>query len=189
MSSNTRFRKGQFFSYDAIMGAVIFIFAIGLLLLYWYGARASISPEHEDLQREAIRISDVLLSTGSPGWETYVANPVQWGQITQLGLVNTSLPNSNKLDQYKLQAMMAFTGTSAGYNASKEKLQTPYDYNVTLEYDGAVIQCGVPASSPCAFGTVVPDSAPGGNSVEVTRLVVISSSPGKIATMKIRIWS
>ncbi len=64
LTSSTR---GQFFSYDAIIGSTIFIVALSLLLAYWQGSMAV----KEDLPENAISFSQSLLSpaqlTETPG--------------------------------------------------------------------------------------------------------------------------
>lgn len=54
--------KGQYFSFDAIVGASIFILTLVAIFSYWYGVSNSIEQQQSTLAKEAIRIADVLYS-------------------------------------------------------------------------------------------------------------------------------
>ena len=54
--------KGQYFSFDAIIGASIFILTLIAILSYWYGVSNSIEQQQTVFSREAIRIADLLYS-------------------------------------------------------------------------------------------------------------------------------
>lgn len=54
--------KGQYFSFDAIIGASIFILTLVAILSYWYGVSSSIEQQQSSFAKEAIRIADILYS-------------------------------------------------------------------------------------------------------------------------------
>jgi hypothetical protein len=54
--------KGQYFSFDAIIGASIFILTLVAILSYWYGVSSSIEQQQSSLAKEATRIADILYS-------------------------------------------------------------------------------------------------------------------------------
>lgn len=54
--------KGQYFSFDAIVGASIFILTLVAIFSYWYGVSNSIEQQQSILAKEAIRIADILYS-------------------------------------------------------------------------------------------------------------------------------
>ena len=54
--------KGQYFSFDAIIGASIFILTLVAILSYWYGVSSSIEQQQTVYSKEAIRIADILYS-------------------------------------------------------------------------------------------------------------------------------
>ncbi|MBD3398430.1 hypothetical protein GF412_04365 [Candidatus Micrarchaeota archaeon] len=54
--------KGQYFSFDAIVGASIFILTLVAIFSYWYGVSNSIEQQQSTLAKEAIRIADILYS-------------------------------------------------------------------------------------------------------------------------------
>ncbi len=54
--------KGQYFSFDAIIGASIFILTLVAIFSYWYGVSNSIEQQQTVYAKEAIRIADILYS-------------------------------------------------------------------------------------------------------------------------------
>jgi hypothetical protein len=62
-----RFLKGQYFSFDAIVGGTIFILTTIALFSYWNGINSSFDQTHDMLAREAFRISETMLTPISPG--------------------------------------------------------------------------------------------------------------------------
>ena len=66
INNNVVCKKGQYFSFDAIVGSVIFILALVTLLSYWYSLRTALNSQTNDLTREALRISDLILTPGYP---------------------------------------------------------------------------------------------------------------------------
>lgn len=61
------FLKGQYFSFDAIVGGTIFILTAIALFSYWNGINSSFDQSHDMLSREAFRISETVLTPVSPG--------------------------------------------------------------------------------------------------------------------------
>lgn len=61
------FFKGQYFSFDAIVGGTIFILTAIALFSYWNGINSSFDQDHDMLAREAFRVSETLLTPVSPG--------------------------------------------------------------------------------------------------------------------------
>jgi len=59
--------KGQYFSFDAIIGGVIFILTAMALFSYWYGISGTLDQRHESLAKEAFRISEMLYTPLDPG--------------------------------------------------------------------------------------------------------------------------
>jgi hypothetical protein len=54
--------KGQYFSFDAVIGASIFILTLVAIMSYWYGVSSSIEQQQSSLAKEAIRVADILYS-------------------------------------------------------------------------------------------------------------------------------
>ena len=55
--------KGQYFSFDAIVGASIFILTLVAIMSYWYGVSSSIEQQQTGLSKEAMRVSDMVFSS------------------------------------------------------------------------------------------------------------------------------
>ena len=58
--------RGQYFSFDAIIASVIFILALFSLLSYWHSLRTALNSQTNDFAKEAIRISDIIMTPGYP---------------------------------------------------------------------------------------------------------------------------
>lgn len=102
-------KKGQYFSFDAIMATLVFLLAVSLLSNYWFGVRAS-AEKGSDAYKEALRISDALLGDGSPPeWQT-------GSQVYSYGLAQsngTSELNMTKAKRFFQQLANNYTGTQA----------------------------------------------------------------------------
>jgi hypothetical protein len=59
--------KGQYFSFDAVIGATIFILTMMALLSYWYGVSNSFEQTQNALAREAFRISEMMFTPTDRG--------------------------------------------------------------------------------------------------------------------------
>lgn len=59
--------KGQYFSFDAIIGGVIFILTAMALFSYWYGISGTLDQRHDMLAKEAFRVSEMLYAPVDPG--------------------------------------------------------------------------------------------------------------------------
>ena len=90
--------KGQYFSFDAIVGASIFILTLVAIFSYWYGVSNSIEQQQSVLAKEAIRIADILYSPTEIPYGTTVNwsdRHLVWGKI------------ENELcDEHNAQAML-----------------------------------------------------------------------------------
>jgi hypothetical protein len=54
--------KGQYFSFDAIIAAVIFIMALVALLSYWHSVKSYLDYQSDPLAQEAVRVSNLLFT-------------------------------------------------------------------------------------------------------------------------------
>lgn len=130
VTSMSDMKKGQYFSFDAIVASVIFILAITLLSGHWYSLRAQIDDRSDYLYSEAFRISDTLLGPGDP------LRPLPWYMdplhATRAGLaVNGSLPV--ELDNTTLTDIAYYLNPSnRQYNDSKVLLGTGAEYWVEI---------------------------------------------------------
>lgn len=53
-------KKGQYFSFDAIIASVIFVLTLIMLLSYWNSVKAFLDFQVQDMGKEATRISTLL---------------------------------------------------------------------------------------------------------------------------------
>jgi hypothetical protein len=121
--------KGQYFSFDAIIAAVIMALAITSLLAYWYGAQSVIEARNSMLHKDALRIAESLLSPGVPAnW-----SQEQLDNIYQIGLAEGY---GNVLNQSKVSKLKTLADPQASpqnYTAVGRMLKAPADYFIKIE--------------------------------------------------------
>jgi hypothetical protein len=133
MGFNLGYKKGQFFSYDAIIAGALFSVLIALLFIYWSAIHALIFNQLDDMYRVGISISDTLLTPGSPSnWGSWVANPPQ--PPTQIAAHQVGLTNdfgSMRLNGTKVDNLNTLVNSS--YEIVKEKLGSGrYNFWITI---------------------------------------------------------
>lgn len=151
--------KGQYFSFDALVAAVIMIVAFTSLMGYWYSTQYVIESHNSNLQVEAIRIANSLYSPGTPeNWPSA-------GTIRQIGIAKGF---SSDLNYTKVKAAYLLTLNNNGYAIFKNLLLVPGDANVSItitQSDSPIVGTNCPAipvsgsSYYCQFGRVVPANA------------------------------
>ena len=136
--------KGQYFSFDAIVATVIMVVAVTSLAAYWFGAQSVVESHNNPLYADALRISDSLLSRGSPdNWPT---RPMD--EVRQIGLANGF---SNELNKTRVEGFGALA--SGDYEAIGRLLRAGGEYYVEI---GQTDDASVPAYS---IGKPVPREA------------------------------
>lgn len=145
--------KGQYFSFDAIVAAVIFVLALVALLSYWHSVRSFLDYQNDPLSKESIRVSNMLFMPPAPSSSC--------GSMESLGLVmdwNDRRVDKDVLDCAKLQSQ----------DWLKDKLSTPYGViiNVTDLEGPSTITIG---------GTVPSDTI---NVVKIRRLATVVDGTG-----------
>jgi hypothetical protein len=161
MTNATRTRKGQFFSYDAIVAGLMFAVLLTILYVYWSSLRSTVFTQIDDMFRTSIEVSNLLLTTGNPtNWTTTDAK--------QIGI--TVAPNSLELDANKVTNFKFMTDQD--YGAMRSRLgAAPYMFYIQIG-DGVVI--GAPPA-PEATGKI-----------SVMRPVVYE---GRASNFTVTIWS
>lgn len=168
-------KKGQFFSYDAIVSVVIFLLAIGLLITYWWSVTGVMGLERERIQKEAISLSDVLLTPGNPSdWQTLSSS--DRNELRQYGLT-TGWAN-NVLDVDKIEQMHDWSDDD--YDASKNELRLLNDYYIQIVDDNGNSACG----SDCEIGAEPPAGVK--QVVQASRVALLND---KVVQVKITLWS
>lgn len=121
-----RCRKGQFFSYDAIVAGLLFILLLTLLYTYWNSLRSTISVKIDDITRIAMDASNLLMTPGFPyDWTS--------SDYNQLGLASGY--NSIYLDSQKIGSLQ-----EVPYETIRQKLAiSPYDFYLEIGNETAGI--------------------------------------------------
>lgn len=55
-------KKGQYFSFDAIVASIIFTLTFISFVNYWFGVKSMLESKDEELTKQAMRISDYMIS-------------------------------------------------------------------------------------------------------------------------------
>ncbi len=55
-------KKGQYFSFDAIIASVIFILTFMAIVTYWFSVKSSLESKDDQISKEAARITDSMLT-------------------------------------------------------------------------------------------------------------------------------
>jgi hypothetical protein len=149
--------KGQYFSFDAIIAAVIFILAIVALLSYWHSVRSFLDYQNDPLAKDAIRVSNMLFTPSSP------ASP-DCATADRLGFAIAW--DDRRMDE-------ATVDCAAGQAPAwlRQKLGTQYGASITVTNlaDGTVT----------VIGGEVPETA--ANVVKIRRLATLVNSTGGTA--------
>lgn len=157
--------KGQYFSFDAIVAAVIFILALVALLSYWHSVRSFLDYQNDPLSKEVIRVSNLLFTPPSPS--------ASCSNMDSLGL--TMGWNDRRVNADVLAC--AEPQTEAWL---KDQLDTPYGVviNVTNLEDNSVI----------SIGDNIPPSTI--NVVNIRRLATVVNSTGQtyLATVDLTMY-
>jgi len=115
--------KGQYFSFDAIVASVIFVLAVVALLSYWHSVKSYLDYQSDDLSREAVRISNLLLTPAYPAGSC-------GDSIESLGLSGQWSERS----RISSQALSCAEGEDSAW--LKERLGTPYEVFVEVHEIG-----------------------------------------------------
>lgn len=186
-------KKGQYFAFDAITGVIIFVLTIVLLFSYWYNIKSVITAYDDTMYSEAVRISDMLMSTGQPMNWSEVAFPIALNvrnDVGSIGLLDkdgSGVVDFNKIDFMTTCANVG-TPNSDCYNATREVFRTGYDYYVVINYtDGG-------AFGQKEFGNDLFIGNENVTAVSFTRLVPIDTSGGSdpnihSGQMKLVLWA
>ena len=116
---NMKILKGQYFSFDAIIGSVIFVMALVSLLSYWSSLRSSLDFQNNDVSREAVRISNTLLLQGNP-------SDVSCENMDRLGFAN----QNRRINWSTVLCAQLKLNTQ---NVLKDKLETGYNVIIVFE--------------------------------------------------------
>lgn len=142
-------KKGQYFSFDAVVATMILVIAFTSLVGYWFGAQSVVEERSNSLYADTLRVSDSLISPGVPSNWTGIAHANLLDNIRQPGLTKGF---SNELDSDKLSKLDSLVRSGAppatfdgNYAKLKKLLRTSGEWYVEIERTDA-------AAAPYTFG-------------------------------------
>lgn len=150
--------KGQYFSFDAIIASVIFVMALVALLSYWHSVKSYLDSQNDDISKEAIRISDSLLSPPNPSSNC--------ASLLKLGLATS-------WDDKRINSSILDCASRMSPTALKQNLSSSYGVSI------AVSRVGSESTLLYTLGGPVPVTPAPTNVVKVRRLAsIIDSTSG-----------
>ena len=114
--------KGQYFSFDAIIAAVIFMMAIVMLLGYWHSVKSFLEYQSGAVSREALRVAASLFIPAFP-------EGADCGRMVNLGFATSW--NDRRVNE----TVITCSAAQPDYWL-KEKFSSPYNISMKFNYDG-----------------------------------------------------
>lgn len=173
--ANSKTSKGQYFSFDAIIASVVFVLTVLALMSYWNSVKAGMETYSDETTKEAIRISDLLLSPPEP-----------------LGITDCSGTNDNEVkrlgfavswENRQLSKQLLVSCQSITPENLRSLLGTPYNVSVFINSSSGLfdaIQIGKPFE----------DTSQSKNVAKVRRIVAVRDDKGEAnpATIDILVY-
>ncbi len=158
------YKKGQYFSFDAIIASVIFIMAIVLLLSYWHSVKVFLDYQTSDVAKETMRIASLLFVPAFP-------EGADCSGIRNLGFANS-------WEDKRIRADLLDCSSREGTGWLKEKLGTPYNMSIKVTHldDGTWFYLGNDVPSEAGEVVNMRRSATILNDDGTTRLAVFDIS-------------
>ncbi len=124
------YKKGQYFSFDAIIASVIFMMSIVLLLSYWHSVKTFLDYQTSDVAKETMRIASLLFVPAVPESDTC-------SLLENLGFAVS-------WDDRRINKVLLENCDTLGSAELKEKLGTPYNVSIKVTYvdDGSLFYIG-----------------------------------------------
>jgi len=135
-----RFKKAQLWSYDLVIGSIIFLVVVGILSFFWWSISTNISMDEEKIITASLESSDMLLTPGIPdSWSVNVRASCwydcidEWNNVQQVGLISST--SKRTLDPVKLVSF--YEMSYSNYSRARAKAKSRYDYYISLNrYNG-----------------------------------------------------
>jgi len=159
-------RKGQYFSFDAIMSALILVIAVSILSSYWFGAQNAPSAQEDRMQRRALSISDALLTSG---------NPPDWSNAQDAKVFGLANAQDSSLSLGKINALAEHLNDGGNYNATCSRYSVPNFFVGIDDVNGGGISY--------ALGHAPLDAA------AQAQVVRVGTLDGKIVNLKVVVWA
>lgn len=185
MDTLAGWKKGQVWSYDLIIGSIIFIIAMGILAFFWWSAQTNMSENKDLVAKESIKVSDVLLSPGIPqNWNELVDvnTPSTWGNVQQFGLAERWDSNKLSIDKlYKLREI-----SLRNYSFAKSRVRSRYDFFFELVGINNSVESRLKLNGKDIIGGKQYSETTAKTIAKVDRVVVYNNSA---AVLKVYSWS
>ncbi len=118
--------KGQYFSFDAIIAAVIFMMAIVMLLGYWHSVKSFLEYQSGAVSREAMRVASALFIPAFP----------EGADCDRMVNIGFSISwNDRRVNETLINCASARTLSEPSW--LKEKFSSPYNISMKFSYDGS----------------------------------------------------
>lgn len=160
-------KKGQYFSFDAIMSALILVVAVSILGTWWFGAQNFPSGQEDAMQKRALAISDALLTSG---------NPPDWGNPQDAKVFGLANAHGTSLSRAKISALAAYLAQNGyeNYNITRERYSVPeFFVGIYALGGGNIYSLGRESSDALAQAIV-------------TRVAVLD---GQIVNVRVVVWA
>ena len=115
------YKKGQYFSFDAIIASVIFIMALVLLLSYWQSVKTFLDYQTSDVAKDAMRIASLLFVPAYPEDAEYCSD------VENIGFAKS-------WDDRRLRKDLLECAGLEGADWVKGKFGTPYNVSIKVTY-------------------------------------------------------
>lgn len=181
-------RKGQVWSYDLIVGSLLFVLAMAILAFFWWSVQTNMAENKDAIIRDSIKVTDVLMSPGiPPNWDQLVnlSNQTTWSSVQQIGLAD-SWGNSS-LSINKIYALYNMSVTN--YSYSQSLIRSNYNYYLLFAFrntsnsnlEQPVLMNGTNLTAGFAYNDTIVKALS-----RVDRIVVYNNS---IVIMRLYLWS
>lgn len=117
MKNDLGYRKGQYFSFDAIVASVIFVLTLIMLLSYWHSVRTFLDFQAADMNKEATRMSNLLFTPPDGDCNA--------GTLKRLGFANSWTDK-------KMNYTLLYCVDKMKEDALKANLSSPYNVSIVI---------------------------------------------------------
>ena len=167
--------KGQYFSLDAIIASVVVVLTVLAIMSYWNSVKAGMETYADETTKEAIRISDLLLSPPEPLEITDCSGTAD-KEVKRLGFA-VSWEN-RQLSKQLLTNCQSITQENL-----RSLLGTPYNVSIFVNSSSG-------SFDSLQIGKSFEDTPQSKNAAKVRRLVALRDDTGEatLATMDILVY-
>ena len=116
--------KGQYFSFDAIVAAIIVVLAFSMFASYWFSMQQITESRMFDLRQEAMRVAESMVSPGSPQNWASAGLP----NVRQIGLTQNF---TNAINKSKADVLFGWSNPGQ-VDSVRRILQLPSSVNYTV---------------------------------------------------------